>query len=143
MDVFIKCSISCGKTIFVFLNLVKIVSQTAENIVNQLVDCLHKPGFSEQYLKENWISFVNGGASILLGKKNGEAKRLKDRYPSILNWHGMNHKLELAINDSVRNVNVTNHFKTSIDSLYVLYNSTPKNQNGLKVVCNDLDIIFF
>lgn len=142
MIVFIKCAISCGEPIFVFLDVVELECQTAENIVNQLINCLHKSGFNEHYLKENWISFVSDGASVLLGKKNGVAKRLKDRYPLILNWHCMNHRLELAVNDSVRDVNATNHFKTFIDSLYVLYNASPKNQNELKIICNELDIIF-
>lgn len=55
----------------------------------------------------------------------------------------MNHRLELAVNDWVKDVNVTNYFKAFIDSLYVLYDASPKNQNELKAVCNVLNIIFF
>jgi len=86
---------------------------------------------------ENWISFLCDGARVFyLAKKNGVAKRLKDRYPLIIKWHCMNHRLKRqSVHDSVKYVNATNHFKSFVDSLYyVLYNASPKNQNELKIV---------
>jgi len=142
MVVYIKASISHDDPVFIFLDLVELVSQTADNIVNQLIDCLKESGFNENYLLQNWVSFVSDGASVLLGKKNGVAKRLKDRYPLIFSLHCMNHRLELAISDAVKDVNATNHFKSFMDSLYVLYSASPKNQNELKNICNDLDTMF-
>lgn len=142
MVVYIKASISCEDPVFIFLDLVELISQTAENIVNQLIECLKKSGFNEHYLIHNWISFVSDGASVLLGKRNGVAKRLKDRYPLIFSLHCMNHRLELAVCDSIKDVNATNHFKSFMDSLYVLYNASSKNQNELKNICNDLDTLF-
>lgn len=88
------------------------------------------------------MSFVSDGASVLLGKKNGVAKKLKDKYPLIFSWHCMNHRLELAVNDSLKDVSATNHFKCFIDSLYVLYNASPKNQTELREICHDLDVLF-
>jgi len=69
-------------------------------------------------------------------------KLLKDKYPLIFNWHCLNHRLELAVNDPMKDINATNHFKSFIDSLYVLYNNFPKNKNELKDICSELDIIF-
>ncbi|CAI6369882.1 unnamed protein product [Macrosiphum euphorbiae] len=69
MVVYIKASISYDDPVFIFLDLVELVSQTADNIVNQLIDCLKESGFNENYLLQNWISFVSDGASVLLGKK--------------------------------------------------------------------------
>ncbi|XP_029342172.1 E3 SUMO-protein ligase KIAA1586-like [Acyrthosiphon pisum] len=57
-------------------------------------------------------------------------------------WHCMNHRLELAVNDSVKDVTATNHYKAFLDSLYALYNRSPKNQNELKTICTELDMIF-
>ncbi|KAL4148664.1 hypothetical protein QTP88_002837 [Uroleucon formosanum] len=142
MVVYIKAYISYDDPVFIFLDLVELVSQTADNIVNQLVDCLKESGFNENYLIQNWILFVSDGASVLLGKKNGVAKCLKDRYPLIFSLHCMNHRLELAVSDAVKDVNATNHFKSFMDSLYVLYNASPKNQNELKNICNNLDTMF-
>lgn len=142
MVVYIRAAISCEDPIFIFLDLVELSNQTAENIVQQLIKCLHHAGFNDQYLRENWVSFVSDGASVLLGKKNGVAKRLKDLYPLIFSWHCLNHRLELAVHDSIKDIGALNHFKSFIDSLYVLYNASPKNQNELRNVCNELDILF-
>lgn len=54
----------------------------------------------------------------------------------------MNHRLELAVNDSVGDVTAINYFKAFLDSLYTLYNRSPKNQNELKMICAELDMIF-
>lgn len=35
-------------------------------------------------------------------KKNGVAKKLKDKYPLIFSWHCMNHRIKLAVNDSLK-----------------------------------------
>lgn len=139
MIVYIKASISSEDPIFIFLALVELEHQTAENIVTQLIDCLHGSGFNNEYLINNWISFVSDGASVLLGKKAGVAKRLKDIYPLIFSWHFLNHRLELAVNDTMKDLNSINHFKSFIDSLYVLYNNSPKNTNEIKEVCNELN----
>jgi hypothetical protein len=142
MAVFIKASISYEDPIFIFLDLVELEKQTSENIVDQLLNCLFASGFQDSYLQQNWVSFVSDGASVLLGKKNGVAKRLKEKYPLIFSWHCMNHRLELAVNDCMKDVSSINHFKHFIDSLYVLYNRSPKNQTELRTSCIELDILF-
>lgn len=94
MIVYIKATV-CGKgPIFIFSDLVELNNQTAENIVNRFIDCLHKCGFSETFLKIYWISFLSYGASVLVGKRAGVAKKLKDKYPCNFNWHCLNHRLE-------------------------------------------------
>jgi hypothetical protein len=140
--IYIKASISFEDPIFIFLALVELKHQTAENIVTQLIDCLHESGFNNEYLINNWISFVSDGASVLLGKRAGVAKRLIDIYPLIFSWHCLNHRLEVVVNDTMKDLNYINHFKSFIDSLYVLYNNSLKNTNEIKDVCNELNIIF-
>lgn len=142
MVVYIKASISFEDPIFIFLAVVELEHQTSENIVAQLIDCLHNSGFNNEYLINNLISFVSDGASVLLGKNAGVAKWLKDIYPLIFSWHCLNHRLELAVNDTMKDLNSTYHFKSFIDSLYVLYNS-PKSSIEIKDICNELNIIFF
>lgn len=142
MVIYIKVSILNSDPIFIFLDLIELKNQTAENITRQLIESLHNSGLNESYLQEHWISFVSDGASVLLGRRNGVAKRLKEKYPLIFSWHCMNHRLELAVNDSLKDIIATNHFKSFIDSLYVLYNASPKNQTELKDICNDIDVMF-
>ncbi|CAI6354006.1 unnamed protein product [Macrosiphum euphorbiae] len=133
MIAYIKTSIFNEGPIFIFLDLIELFTQNAENIVNQLMKCLHACGFNDNFLRGNWIFFVNDGASVLLGKKNGYL-------PS--HWHCLNHRRELAVNDSVNDITLTNHFKAFLDSLYALYNRFPKNQNELKKECAELDVLF-
>lgn len=142
MVVYVKASILNSEPVFLFLDLVELKSQTASNIVNQLIECLHTSGFTENFLVEHWVSFVTDGASVLLGKKNGVAVRLKEKYPLIFSWHCLNHRLELAVGDTLKEITATNHFKYFLDSLYSLYSRSPKNQIELREHCTSLNEIF-
>lgn len=60
-------------------------------------------------------------------------------FPNLIIWHCSNHRLELAVNDVVNEVDGINHFKIFIDKLYSLYHQSPKNQNELKQVASSLE----
>jgi len=92
MLVYIKAAINGSDPVFVFLDLVELVNQTAECITSRLVRSLKDAGFPEEYLLKNWVSFVSDGASVRLGKKSGVASRLRAKYPAIFPWHRMNHQ---------------------------------------------------
>lgn len=53
MVVFIKASVSHEIPIFIFLDLVELDKHTAQNIVNQLINCLHAFGFHDSYLQHD------------------------------------------------------------------------------------------
>jgi len=142
MVVYVKASILNSEPIFIFLDLVELKSQTASSIVSQLIECLYASGFTEHFLVEDWVSFVTDGASVLLGKRNGVAVSLKEKYPLIFSWHCLNHRLELAVGDTLKDITATNHFKHFLDSLYFLYSRSPKNQIELKEHCTSLNEIF-
>jgi len=142
MIIYLKASISYDSPVFIFLDLIELKSQTSINIIDQLLECLHQHGFTDIYLKEHWISFVTDGASVLLGKTNGVAARLKEKFPIIFSWHCINHRLELAVNDVLKDITATYHFKYFLDTLYSLYSRSPKNQNELKLHCESLNEIF-
>ena len=44
----------------------------------------------------------------------------------------MNHRLELGVDDSVKDLTATNHFKAFFDSLYDLYKRSQKIKTNLK-----------
>lgn len=69
MVVYMKTSKLFSESIFIFLDLIELKNQTNSNIVDQLIKFLHTSGFTENYLTENWITFVMDGASVLLGRK--------------------------------------------------------------------------
>jgi len=131
MLVYIKEAINGSDPVFVFLDLVELDSQTAECITSQLVRCLKDAGFPEEYLLKNWVSFVSDGANIMLDKKSGVASRLRAKYPAIFPWRCMNHRIELAVADAVKDVNAVNHFKQFLDCIYSLFSQSNKNQCAL------------
>jgi hypothetical protein len=57
------------------------------------------------------------GAAVMLERKSGVAKLLKDEFPSIIVWHCANHRLELSVADTVKAVAGTNRFRAFMDKL--------------------------
>jgi hypothetical protein len=140
MVVYLKASVNSGDPIFIFLDLVELESQTSEFIACQLVKCLKNAGFTEEYLQKNWISFVSDGASVMLGTQSGVASRLRSLYPLIFSWHCMNHRLELAVADAIKDVSAVNHFKCFLDTIYSLFSQSNKNQRALSEACKELEV---
>jgi hypothetical protein len=130
--VYLKCqSTEHGVPHFVFLDLVELENQTATAICASLLHCLELHGFSDSYLKDNFVGFVSDGASVMLGKKSGVARLILNKYPNIIVWHCLNHRLELAVSDAINEVAGVNHFQMFFDKLYSLYSRSPKNQHEL------------
>lgn len=68
MVIYIKSAISNNDLIFIFLDFVELDNQSAANVGDKLIACLHKSGFDETFLQQNWVTFISDGASVLLGK---------------------------------------------------------------------------
>lgn len=138
--VYLKCEVS--KEIpphFLFLDLIELPEQKSETVFELLLNCLNRHGFHDDYLKEHLISFASDGASVMLGKNSGVANKLINKYPNIIIWHCMNHRLELALSDAVDEVTGVNHFQIFMDKLYTLYSKSPKNQRELAACALELD----
>ncbi|XP_051782557.1 E3 SUMO-protein ligase KIAA1586-like [Erpetoichthys calabaricus] len=91
----------------------------------------------EEWLHENWVTFVCDGTTVMLGKKSGVATRLTSKFRKLFVWHCMNHRLELAVSDAVDEVNSVNHFKAFMQKLYSLYSMS--NKNELKDAAAEVD----
>uniref|UniRef100_A0AAQ4R3J4 DUF4371 domain-containing protein n=1 Tax=Gasterosteus aculeatus aculeatus TaxID=481459 RepID=A0AAQ4R3J4_GASAC len=124
--VYLRSIISEVPTV-IFLDLVEMESQSAENITKSLLQCLQTWGMDEDFIKENFIAFASDGASAMLDRKSGVAARLQLLYPHLIVWHCLNHRLESAVGDTVKHTNNVNHFKSFLDKLYTLYHRSPKN----------------
>jgi len=139
--VYIKSSVDgVSDPIFIFLDLIELSNQTSSTIADSLLLCLFDYGFTQNYLEQNWISFACDGASVMLGRRSGVATILQEQFPLLIVWHCLNPRLELAIHDTMQDINATNHFKCFIDSLYALYSQSPKNQRELKIAALELDM---
>lgn len=138
--VYIKCTATASEPHLMFLELVELESQTADMITNTLLSCLTKYGFNDNYLRDYLVAFASDGASVMTGKKSGVATQLVKKYPNIITWHCLNHRLELAVGDAADETHGINHFRSFMDALYTLYSRSPKTQKQLENEAVGLDI---
>jgi hypothetical protein len=125
-----------------FNDLVELDGQGAELIASQLVKCIRNAGFTEEYLQQHWKYFVTDGAIVMLRKKSGVATRLRTLYPLLFSWHYMNHLLELAVVDAIKDVVAINHLKSFLDCIYSLFSQSNKNKRALSEACKEIEIQF-
>ena len=140
MIVYVRTSFDGIKPVTIFLDLVELDNANAKSIVESLLTCLNRHGFSDEFLSDNFIGIATDGASVMLGRKNGVCKLLSERYPNIISWHCLAHRLELGVHDTVSEVNGINHFKIFLDKLYCVYSASPKNQKELASCASELDV---
>lgn len=140
MIVYIRTSFDGVRPVTIFLDLVELDSSSATAILSSLLHCLNRHGFSEQFICNHLVGIATDGASVMLGRKTGVCKMLSDKYPGIVVWHCLAHRLELSVHDTIAEVSGINHFKLFLDKLYCLYSASPKNQKELAACASELDI---
>ena len=126
--------------ITIFFDIVELKSTRAGDIFHALLTRLIKIGFTEEVLQNSLICCATDGASVMLGKKSGVATLLLEKFPNVVIWHCSNHRLELAVHDSVVEVAGVNNFQCFFDKLYSLYHASPKNQRELDECCSELGL---
>ena len=137
--VFLRASIDGKAAPITFpLDLVDLESLCASHIADKIVDCLLKNGYSIELLQEVIIGFCSDGASVMLGTTSGVGKLLKDKFPDIILWHCLNHRLELAVGIALEIIGGTNDFQSFLEHLYSLYSQSPKNKRELDQCSHDL-----
>ena len=135
----LKAAIAGGPPIFLFLSLVELDGQSAEDIEMVILKTLKVSGFPDTYLQSHWVEFACDGASVMFGRNSGVAVRLTVKYPRLFVWHCLNHRLELAVADSVKTQNAVNHFQIFMDTIYALYSQSSKNSRELREVAAELE----
>ena len=73
-----------------------------------LVKVLNENKITDEYFANNFLAFTSDGASVVTGVNRGVATKLKEKYPQIITWHCLNHRLELAVGDAIKSVNGVN-----------------------------------
>jgi hypothetical protein len=120
--VYLKCqSLMNGEPRFMFLDLIELEGQSAMTIFESLLRCLAFYGFDNDYLKNRLIGFASDGASVMLGRKSGVASMIVEKYPTVIVWHCLNHRLELVVSNAIKEVTAVNHFQAFFDKLYLIY----------------------
>lgn len=122
-----------------FFDIMELSNTSVDSIKNTIISNLAMYGLIDIYLNNNLVAFVSDGASAMLGRKSGVGIQLKKMYPQIILWHCCNHRLELAVCDTVKEINAINNFQCFIEKLYSLYHQSPKNANELKMCAASLE----
>lgn len=128
---YIRASNQNSDPLTFFLEVIELEQTTADGITDALLKCLMDNGLDDEFLKQCFLGFCSDGASVMLGRKAGVYAKLKARYPAVVGWHCLNHRLELSVGDAVRSCVETNHFTSFLDKLYCLYSQSPKNLREL------------
>ena len=55
----------------IFADLLELNATNASEIANQILNCLHRHGFSNSYLSDNILGFCSDGASVMIGSNTG------------------------------------------------------------------------
>lgn len=93
-----------------FLDIVELQNTTAKIIQTNIINNLSKYGLTSDYLQHNLMGFVSDGALNILVRISGVGIRLQRLYPNIIVWHCCNYRLELAVSDTLKEVQGINHF---------------------------------
>jgi len=117
-----------GEPHFMFLDL---QDQSVVTIFKSLVDCLAFYGFDDDYLKNHLIGFASDSASVMLGTKSGVAAMIVEKYLTVIVRHCLNHRLELAVSNVIKEVSAVNHFQAFFEKLHSIYSRSSKNQHQL------------
>ena len=136
--IFIKIE-DCNISPMIFLDLVELGGQGAEEIYTCLLNSLHLVGFDKEYLKNHLIDFCSDGASVMLGRRSGVGIRLKNDFPNIILWHCLSHRLQLVLDDSVTDIKQVNHLKIFMDKIYTIFHQSNKNQMELFKISEELE----
>lgn len=122
-----------------FFDIVELNETSAESITNAITSNLSSYGMTYDFLAKNLVAFVSDGASTMLGRRGGVATKLLQKYPNLIVWHCLNHRLELSVYDTLKEINGTNHFQSFIEKLYALYHNSPKNMVELQMCAASLE----
>ena len=91
-------------------------------------------------LQEIFIRFCSDGASVMLDIKSGVGKLLKYKFPDMILWHCLNHRLEFAVENALKIISGTNDFQSFLQHSYTLYSQSPKKKRKLSEYFHDLQM---
>ena len=128
----------CELSPTIFVGLVELEGQGPEAIHRCLLESVNSVGFNMDYLRKNLIAFCSDGASVMLGRSSGVGVRLRNDFHNIIIWYCLNHRLQLVLDDSVKEIKQVNHFKIFMDKIYAIFHQSNKNQMQLYNISEQL-----
>ena len=135
--IFLK-SEDCDYLPTIFLDLVELDGQKAEEIHKSLLKSLHDAGFNSKYWRKKLIAFCLDRASVVIGRDSRVGT--KD-FSNIVIWHCLNHCLQLAMDDSVNDIKQVNLKYFWIKSAPFFISQT-KTQGNSTIFQKNIDLNF-
>ena len=99
----------------------KLSDQGAEVICDTILKILENNGIVNAFLQHNLIGFGYNGASVILGKTSSVGTSLKSKFSNLLLWHCLNHRIDLAVGDSVKAVDSFYDIQDLFDKIYYYF----------------------
>lgn len=127
-----------GKSRFFFLNTAYTEKSDADGIVKAMERSVEKVGIPWKDFKEKLVGMGSDGASVMLGKNNGVAAKLRQQQPTLVAVHCYAHKLELAFKDAIKHVPLDTKVTCLLQGLYYFYHNSALNRSNLKNSCKSL-----
>ncbi|KAJ8869950.1 hypothetical protein PR048_028961 [Dryococelus australis] len=101
---------------------------------------LQSLGFTEEFLSEHLISLTCDGAAVMFGSLSGVAKLFKEKFPSIVVWHCASHRLELSVNDAVKEVGEAKEDRTRDKKDCAMYEGLLRKMSSTEFIL-DLELM--
>ena len=125
-----------------FFVLLPIKNKDADTVFMSILDCLKGHGITEKKLSNDLIALCSDGASTFTGRKSGVGALFVNKYPKIIVWHCLAHRLELSISDVKSSFDQFDEIVSVLKIVYAFYSQSPKNTDEIKKISKDLGTSF-
>ena len=131
--------------ITVLAGIVDLLHGHADGVIEGIFKALCFVGLTREMLKGTDSSGPSlaglnfDGASVMQGAKNGVAGKLIKEYGHIISVWCIAHKLQLAILDAVKDVEVLQRLESTLKGIYKYYHGSPKRRREIKAIAEILD----
>ena len=125
-----------------FFDLLPLKNKDADTVFKSILDCLKGHGITEKKLSDDLIELCCDGASTFTGRKSGVGAFFVNKYPNIIIWHCLAHRLELSISDIKASFDQFDEIVSVLKIVYAFYSQSPKNTEEIKEISKDLGTSF-
>ena len=126
-----------GKPVNRLIGLTKVENANADGLVNCIKSTFEN--FELPDWNDRLVGMCADGASVNLGQSGGVVAKLRESSPHLIDIHCMAHRLELALLDVQKSVNMVQKVDETLNSIYKTYHKSPKSKRELEVLCNELE----
>ena len=118
-----------------FLGFYKIPNIASDTVVSVIKDTFIRLQLSFQYCRGQCYD----GASNMLGKRSGVAKRIQDIQPKAKPTHCHGHSLSLGVKDATKNCQILSDAMNNTNEIVKLVKFSPKRENLLEQIKNNVE----